>query len=175
MSGSSLRLSVSLRQELHRARLVEDRNDFEKEFTFVVSVISLLCNLGIRCLNNINWMFLLVCTTGITQYGISFRLYFILVFCSIVSDVISVCSFTVTPGVGIGIVDLGYERRLANQLGAHRAPSIIGLVNGRVTFFHQAVVREHLRQFIEDLLPQKLVEKVKATDINILLPHEQEF
>lgn len=63
-------------------------------------------------------------------------------------------------GVGIGIVDLGYERRLANQLGAHRAPSIIGLVNGRVTFFHQAVVREHLRQFVEDLLPQKLVEKI---------------
>lgn len=69
-------------------------------------------------------------------------------------------------GVGIGIVDLGYERRLANQLGAHRAPSIIGLVNGRVTFFHQAVVREHLRQFLEDLLPQKLVEKV--TDNNYL-------
>lgn len=69
-------------------------------------------------------------------------------------------------GVGIGIVDLGYERRLANQLGAHRAPSIIGLVNGRVTFFHQAVVREHLRQFIEDLLPQKLVEKV--TDDNYI-------
>ncbi|KAG7493920.1 dnaJ-like subfamily C member 16-like [Solea senegalensis] len=69
-------------------------------------------------------------------------------------------------GVGIGIVDLGYERRLANQLGAHRAPSIIGLVNGRVTFFHQAVVREHLRQFIEDLLPHKLVEKI--TDNNYL-------
>ncbi|XP_037622880.1 dnaJ homolog subfamily C member 16-like [Sebastes umbrosus] len=69
-------------------------------------------------------------------------------------------------GVGIGIVDLGYERRLANQLGAHRAPSIIGLVNGRVTFFHQAVVREHLRHFIEDLLPQKLVEKI--TDNNYL-------
>uniref|UniRef100_A0A4W6C787 DnaJ homolog subfamily C member 16 n=1 Tax=Lates calcarifer TaxID=8187 RepID=A0A4W6C787_LATCA len=69
-------------------------------------------------------------------------------------------------GVGIGIVDLGYERRLANQLGAHRAPSIIGLVNGRVTFFHQAVVREHLRQFIEDLLPHKLVERI--TDNNYL-------
>eukprot|EP00064_Thunnus_orientalis_P017257 superscaffoldBa00003620_g17337 len=51
-------------------------------------------------------------------------------------------------------------------LGAHRAPSIIGLVNGRVTFFHQAVVREHLRQFIEDLLPQRLVEKI--TDNNYL-------
>lgn len=77
---------------------------------------------------------------------------------------ISSLFFTLTPGVGIGIVDLGIERRLANQLGAHRAPSIIGLVNGRVTFFHQAVVREHLRQFIEDLLPQKLVEKVNAAD-----------
>lgn len=68
--------------------------------------------------------------------------------------------YTFVTGVGIGIVDLGYERRLASHLGAHRAPSIIGLVKGRVTFFHQAVVREHLRQFVEDLLPTKLVEKV---------------
>lgn len=73
---------------------------------------------------------------------------------------------TIAPGVGIGIVDLGSERRLANHLGAHRAPSILGLLNGRVTFFHQAVVREYLRQFIEDLLPTKLVEKVNATDWN---------
>ena len=68
----------------------------------------------------------------------------------------------VSPGVGIGIVDMGYERRLASQLGAHRTPSILGVVNGRVTFFHQAVVRDHLRQFIEDLLPVRLVEKVCA-------------
>uniref|UniRef100_A0A4W5N0D8 DnaJ homolog subfamily C member 16 n=1 Tax=Hucho hucho TaxID=62062 RepID=A0A4W5N0D8_9TELE len=34
-------------------------------------------------------------------------------------------------GVGIGIVDIGYERRLANQLGVHRTPSILGVVNGR--------------------------------------------
>uniref|UniRef100_A0A1A7Z1J2 DnaJ homolog subfamily C member 16 n=2 Tax=Iconisemion striatum TaxID=60296 RepID=A0A1A7Z1J2_9TELE len=63
-------------------------------------------------------------------------------------------------GVGIGIVDVGYERRLANQLGVYRAPSIIGLVNGRMTFFHQAVVRENLRQFLEALLPQNLVERI---------------
>ncbi|XP_034022879.1 dnaJ homolog subfamily C member 16-like [Thalassophryne amazonica] len=67
-------------------------------------------------------------------------------------------------GVGIGIVNLGYERPLANQLGAYRAPSIIGLMNGRVTFFHQAVVRDHLRQFIEDLLPQMLVEKITSSN-----------
>ncbi|KAJ8260294.1 hypothetical protein GJAV_G00179320 [Gymnothorax javanicus] len=69
-------------------------------------------------------------------------------------------------GVGIGVVDVGYERRLANQLGAHRTPSILGLINGKVTFFHYSISKEHLRQFVEDLLPQRLVEKV--TDRNYL-------
>ncbi|XP_072222723.1 dnaJ homolog subfamily C member 16 [Leuresthes tenuis] len=63
-------------------------------------------------------------------------------------------------GVGIGVVDVGYERRLANHLGAHRTPSILGVINGKVTFFHYAVAKEHLRQFVEDLLPQRLVERV---------------
>lgn len=67
-------------------------------------------------------------------------------------------------GVGIGIIDLGFERRLSNQLGAHRAPSIIGLLNGRVSFFHQAVVPEHLRQFIEDLLPNTLVQRISDSN-----------
>ncbi|XP_017568062.1 dnaJ homolog subfamily C member 16 isoform X1 [Pygocentrus nattereri] len=69
-------------------------------------------------------------------------------------------------GVGIGVVDIGYEKRLANHLGAHRTPSILGLINGKVTFFHYAISREHLRQFVESLLPQRLVEKV--TDYNYL-------
>uniref|UniRef100_A0A3Q3WVA0 DnaJ homolog subfamily C member 16 n=1 Tax=Mola mola TaxID=94237 RepID=A0A3Q3WVA0_MOLML len=68
--------------------------------------------------------------------------------------------------VGIGVVDVGYERRLANHLGAHRTPSILGVINGKVTFFHYAVAKEHLRQFVEDLLPQRLVERV--TDKNVL-------
>ncbi|XP_071377931.1 dnaJ homolog subfamily C member 16 isoform X1 [Centroberyx affinis] len=71
-----------------------------------------------------------------------------------------------TLGVGIGVVDVGYERRLANHLGAHRTPSILGVLNGKVTFFHYAVAKEHLRQFVEDLLPQRLVERV--TDRNDL-------
>lgn len=71
-----------------------------------------------------------------------------------------------TLGVGIGVVDVGYERRLANHLGAHRTPSILGVINGKVTFFHYAVAKEHLRQFVEDLLPQRLVEWV--TDKNDL-------
>lgn len=63
-------------------------------------------------------------------------------------------------GVGVGVVDVGFERRLANHLGAHRTPSILGLVGGRVSFFHYAVAKEHLLQFVEDLLPQRLVERV---------------
>lgn len=69
----------------------------------------------------------------------------------------------IRAGVGIGVVDVGYERRLANHLGAHRTPSILGVINGKVTFFHYAVAKEHLRQFVEDLLPQKLVDWVRIS------------
>ncbi|MGH0167985.1 UNVERIFIED_CONTAM: hypothetical protein FKN15_060164 [Acipenser sinensis] len=72
------------------------------------------------------------------------------------------------PGMGIGVVDVGYERRLANHLGAHRTPSILGLINGKVTFFHYAVVREHLRQFVENLLPARLVEKARGMKKQII-------
>ncbi|XP_064027843.1 dnaJ homolog subfamily C member 16 isoform X1 [Pogoniulus pusillus] len=69
-------------------------------------------------------------------------------------------------GVGIGVVHAGYERRLAHHLGAHSTPSILGLINGRVTFFHSAVLRENLRHFVESLLPGSLVEKI--TDKNYI-------
>ncbi|KAA0707909.1 DnaJ -like protein subfamily C member 16 [Triplophysa tibetana] len=67
-------------------------------------------------------------------------------------------------GVGIGVVDIGFERQLANHLGAHRTPSILGVINGKVSFFQYAVAREYLKQFVESLLPTKLVEKL--TDNN---------
>ncbi|OPJ86220.1 dnaJ-like protein subfamily C member 16 [Patagioenas fasciata monilis] len=69
-------------------------------------------------------------------------------------------------GVGIGVVHAGYERRLAHHLGAHSTPSILGLINGKITFFHNAVVRENLWQFVENLLPGNLVEKI--TDKNYI-------
>ncbi|KAL4623774.1 hypothetical protein GN956_G18348 [Arapaima gigas] len=78
-------------------------------------------------------------------------------------------------GVGIGVVDVGYERRLANHLGAHRTPSILGVANGKVSFFHYAVVREHLRQFVEDLLPQRLVEKVTDRNYHDFLNNWHEY
>lgn len=84
----------------------------------------------------------------------------------------------VLAGVGIGVVDVGYERRLANHLGAHRTPSILGVINGKITFFHYAVAKEHLRQFVEDLLPQRLVEWVNMLNdnmcffVNITISHD---
>ncbi|XP_055275248.1 dnaJ homolog subfamily C member 16 isoform X3 [Moschus berezovskii] len=65
-------------------------------------------------------------------------------------------------GVGIGVVHAGYERRLAHHLGAHSTPSILGIINGKISFFHNAVVRENLRQFVESLLPGNLVEKARG-------------
>lgn len=66
--------------------------------------------------------------------------------------------------MGIGVVHAGYERRLAHHLGAHSTPSILGLMNGKITFFHNAVIRENLRQFVENLLPGNLVEKVGVSE-----------
>ncbi|XP_067873435.1 dnaJ homolog subfamily C member 16 isoform X2 [Heterodontus francisci] len=63
-------------------------------------------------------------------------------------------------GLGIGVIDSGYERRLLNHLGVYQHPAIVGVINGRVTFFKNAVVRENLRQFVENLLPAKLLEQV---------------
>ncbi|XP_033623845.1 dnaJ homolog subfamily C member 16-like [Fukomys damarensis] len=65
-------------------------------------------------------------------------------------------------GVGIGVVHAGYERRLAHHLGAHSTPSILGVINGKVSFFHNAVIQENLRRFVESLLPGSLVEKVTS-------------
>ncbi|MEE6482140.1 hypothetical protein FKM82_013160 [Ascaphus truei] len=69
-------------------------------------------------------------------------------------------------GVGIGVVHAGSERRLAHHLGAHSTPSILGVINGKISFFHNAVIRENLRHFVESLLPGNLVDKI--TDKNYI-------
>ncbi|XP_041062320.1 dnaJ homolog subfamily C member 16 isoform X2 [Carcharodon carcharias] len=63
-------------------------------------------------------------------------------------------------GLGIGVIDSGYERRLLTHLGVYQHPAIVGVINGRVTFFKTTVVRENLRQFVENLLPSNLLQQV---------------
>lgn len=63
-------------------------------------------------------------------------------------------------GVGIGVIDSGYERHLLNHLRVYQHPTIVGVVNGRVSFFKNVVVRDNLRQFVENLLPSKLLDQV---------------
>ncbi|XP_072101309.1 dnaJ homolog subfamily C member 16 isoform X1 [Mobula birostris] len=67
-------------------------------------------------------------------------------------------------GVGIGVIDSGYERQLLNQIGVYQHPTIVGVINGRVSFFKNAVVQENLRQFVENLLSNKLLDLI--TDRN---------
>ncbi|XP_051895343.1 dnaJ homolog subfamily C member 16 isoform X2 [Pristis pectinata] len=67
-------------------------------------------------------------------------------------------------GVGIGVIDSGYERHLLNHLGVYQHPAIVGVINGRVSFFKNAVVRDNLRQFVENLLSNKLLDQI--TDKN---------
>ncbi|XP_067826618.1 dnaJ homolog subfamily C member 16 [Heptranchias perlo] len=72
-------------------------------------------------------------------------------------------------GLGIGVIDSGYERRLLNHLGVYQHPAIVGVINGKVTFFKNAIVRESLRQFVENLLPSKLLEQVTNKNYVYLL------
>eukprot|EP00062_Callorhinchus_milii_P021154 gi/632977580/ref/XP_007905427.1/ PREDICTED: dnaJ homolog subfamily C member 16 [Callorhinchus milii] len=67
-------------------------------------------------------------------------------------------------GVGIGVIDSGYERRLLQHLGVYQHPTILGIISGRVRFFKNAVVWENLRQFLENLLPTNLIEQVTVTN-----------
>ncbi|XP_062842635.1 dnaJ homolog subfamily C member 16 [Trichomycterus rosablanca] len=63
-------------------------------------------------------------------------------------------------GVGFGVVDFGVEKLLAKYIGARHAPTILGVINGEVAYFHQSASKENLRQFVESMLPYNLVESV---------------
>ncbi|XP_043531693.1 dnaJ homolog subfamily C member 16 isoform X1 [Chiloscyllium plagiosum] len=78
-------------------------------------------------------------------------------------------------GLGIGVIDSGYERRLLNHIGVYQHPAIVGVINGRVTFFKTTVVRENLRRFVDNLLPNKLLEQVTNNNyVHFLSSWEQD-
>ena len=63
-------------------------------------------------------------------------------------------------GVGIGIINVHRSLRLADALGAERVPSIIGVINGRVAFYNEMVTVQGLKDFVLELFPRGLIEKV---------------
>nr|XP_058959875.1 dnaJ homolog subfamily C member 16-like [Pocillopora verrucosa] len=72
-------------------------------------------------------------------------------------------------GVGIGIINVHRSLRLADALGAGRVPSIIGVINGRVAFYNEIVTVQGLKDFVLELFPRGLIEKVTASSLDSFL------
>ena len=63
-------------------------------------------------------------------------------------------------GVGIGTINANRNARLVDKLDIGRIPSIIGVINGQVTFYSDIVSVQGLRDFVTGLFPSSLIEKV---------------
>lgn len=65
-------------------------------------------------------------------------------------------------GVGIGVVDRNRNPRLSDTLGVRHVPSIIGVVNGYVSFYSGSITKEGLKDFVTGLFPSGLIETVSV-------------
>ena len=63
-------------------------------------------------------------------------------------------------GVGIGIINVNRSPRLADSLSVGRVPSIIGVLNGYVTFYGGTVTVRGLKDFVNGLFPSDLIQMV---------------
>ncbi|XP_033763576.1 dnaJ homolog subfamily C member 16-like [Pecten maximus] len=66
-------------------------------------------------------------------------------------------------GIGVGTFHAGHAGGLASELRVHHVPAILGIVNGRSTFFTGSVGPQQFRDFIRKLFPAKLIDR-KLTD-----------
>lgn len=65
-------------------------------------------------------------------------------------------------GVGIGVVDRNRNPRLSDTLGVRHVPSIVGVVNGYVSFYSGLITKEGLKDFVTGLFPSGLIETVNV-------------
>ena len=70
--------------------------------------------------------------------------------------------------MGIGIINVNRSPRLADALGVGRVPSIIGVINGRVAFYNEIVTVQGLKDFVLELFPRGLIEKVNFYYVLVL-------
>lgn len=63
-------------------------------------------------------------------------------------------------GMGIGLINVNRSPRLADTLGVGRVPSIIGIINGYVSFYSGTVTVQGLKDFVIGLFPHDLIEMV---------------
>ncbi|KAM7439612.1 DnaJ molecular chaperone y domain [Porites harrisoni] len=72
-------------------------------------------------------------------------------------------------GVGIGIINVNRSPRLADSLSVGRVPSIIGVLNGYVTFYSGTVTVRGLKDFVSGLFPSDLIQMVTEKNLDSFL------
>ena len=70
--------------------------------------------------------------------------------------------------MGIGIININRSPRLADSLSVGRVPSIIGVLNGYVTFYGGTVTVQGLKDFVNGLFPSDLIQMVSFRGQNSL-------
>lgn len=70
-------------------------------------------------------------------------------------------------GLGVATFHAGRSAGLASHLRVQRVPALLGVVNGRATYYRGHVVsQQHLRDFIRGFFPTKTLQIVNIQNIN---------
>ncbi|XP_068700489.1 dnaJ homolog subfamily C member 16-like isoform X3 [Montipora foliosa] len=72
-------------------------------------------------------------------------------------------------GMGIGIVNINSSPRLADALGIRHVPSIIGVINGYISFYSGSVTKQRLKDFVTGLFPGGLIQMVTKQNLDSFL------
>ncbi|XP_068753593.1 dnaJ homolog subfamily C member 16-like [Montipora capricornis] len=72
-------------------------------------------------------------------------------------------------GMGIGIVNINSSPRLADALGIRHVPSIIGVINGYISFYSGSVTKRRLKDFVTGLFPGGLIQMVTKQNLDSFL------
>ncbi|XP_032228549.1 dnaJ homolog subfamily C member 16 isoform X2 [Nematostella vectensis] len=72
-------------------------------------------------------------------------------------------------GVGIGVINVNRSPRLADQLSIDGVPRIIGVLNGKLTYYNQRMSPDGIKEFTNGLFPYSLVHRVSSKTSDIFL------
>ncbi|CAF0926373.1 unnamed protein product, partial [Brachionus calyciflorus] len=72
-------------------------------------------------------------------------------------------------GFGVGHSDASWNRELSKLLEIRTVPSIVAVINGRISHFRGDYNLKELREFIRSLLPSRLVTEINQNNFNTTL------
>ncbi|XP_031554405.1 dnaJ homolog subfamily C member 16-like isoform X2 [Actinia tenebrosa] len=72
-------------------------------------------------------------------------------------------------GVGSGVININRNPRLVDHLGVDHVPQIIGVINGQVYFFKKRISVRELKEFVVELFPLDLIQRVTTKNLDSFL------